>query len=106
MNELNILKAEYGLSMSGIINRAWQCGVITDGLRQSIFIEFSKRGWRKKEPGNPYPAEKSWLFPRLVYRALAEDYIGESKAAELLGVSLRSFRKNSKLELAGAGTYQ
>lgn len=106
MNELHILKEEYGLSMSGIINRAFQCGVISESLRQSIFIEFSKRGWRKKEPGAPYPAEKTYLFYRLLYRALAEEYIGESKAAELMGLSLRNFRKESKLELAGAGTYQ
>lgn len=103
MNELHILKEEYGLSMSGIIFRALQCGVISEGVRKSLNIQFSKMGWRKKEPGSPYPSENTWLFKRLVYRALAEDYIGESKAAELLGISLRNFRKESRLELANAG---
>ncbi|MBC8212871.1 MAG: ImmA/IrrE family metallo-endopeptidase [Gammaproteobacteria bacterium] len=106
MNELHMLKEEYGLSMSGIIFRAFQCGVISEGIRKNLIIKFSKMGWRKKEPGSPYPAEKTWLFDRLVYRALAEDYIGESKAAELFGMSLRNFRKESRLELTGAGTYQ
>ncbi len=106
MNELHILKEEYGLSMAGIISRAFQCGVISEGLRQSMFIEFGKKGWRKNEPGLPYPSEKTYLFNRLVYRALAEEYIGESKAAELMGMSLRNFRKESKLELADAGTNQ
>lgn len=106
MNELNILKQEYGLSMSGIIFRAFQCNVISEGIRKNLVIQFSKMGWRKKEPGAPYPAEKTWLYSRLVYRALAEDYIGESKAAELSGMSLGNFRKESRLELASAGTYQ
>jgi hypothetical protein len=35
----------------------------------------------------------------LVYRALGEEYIGESKAAELLGMSVSSFRKERKLEV-------
>ncbi len=106
VNELYMLKLEFGISMAGIINRAFQCGVISAHLRKSYFIEFSKRGWRKTEPGNPYPSEKTYLFNRLVYRALAEDYIGESKAAELSGYSLPEFRKESKLEQANAGCYQ
>jgi len=103
LNELHMLKEEYGLSMSGIIYRAFQCGVISESIRRGLFMLFSKRGWRKEEPGSVYPAEKTWLFSRLVYRALAEDYIGESKAAELLGLSLRDFRKESKLEPVSAG---
>ncbi|MDO3387513.1 transcriptional regulator, partial [Gilvimarinus sp. SDUM040013] len=73
--------------------------------RKCMFIFFSKRGWRKNEPGIPYPAETTWLFPRLVYRAFSEDYIGESKAAELLGKSLREFRQDSDLEYVNADTH-
>lgn len=106
LNELHMLKEEYGLSMAGIIYRAFQCGIISEVMRQRLFRLFTQRGWRKVEPGKAYPAEKTWLFSRLVYRALAEDYFGESKAAELLGLSLRNFRKESKLESVSADTYQ
>ncbi len=104
-NELSMLKQEYGLSMSSILYRAFQCGVISVSYRKRMFILFSKRGWRKNEPGVPYPAENTWLFSRLVYRAYSEEYIGESKAAELLGKSLRNFRQDSDLEYVNAGTH-
>jgi len=103
LNELRMLKEEYGLSMAGIVYRAFQSDVISEAIKKRFFMFFTKNGWRKKEPGDVYPAEKTWLFSRLVYRALAEDYIGESKAAELLGLSLRNFRKESKLEPVSAG---
>tara|TARA_R110001583_G_scaffold195513_1_gene374791 strand:+ start:10217 stop:11281 length:1065 start_codon:yes stop_codon:yes gene_type:complete len=104
-NELAMLKEEYGLSMASIVYRAFQCGVISDAYRKRIYMMFSQRGWRKTEPGAAYQAEKTWLFPRLVYRAFAESYIGESKAAELLGKSLRTFRKDSDLEWVSAATH-
>lgn len=45
----------------------------------------------------PLPAEKPTRFERLCFRALAEDVISESKAAELLGTSVRELdrRMNS-----------
>ncbi len=53
---------------------------------------FAMRGWRKQEPGEPYPAEKPKLFMQLVFHAYAEELISESKAAELLGKTLSGFR--------------
>ena len=60
---------------------------------------FSKNGWRTEEPGKAYPHESTYLHKQLVYRALGEEYIGESKAAELLGMSVSSFHKERKLEV-------
>lgn len=100
--EFYMLKHEFGLSMMGVLMRAKQCGVITEYRQKQCFKIFSVRGWRKKEPGDPYPQEQTFLFKQLVYRALAEDYIGESKSAELLGVSLASFHKERKLGGLGA----
>ena len=65
-------------------------------------MQFSKNGWRTLEPGTPYPNEKTLLYKQLVYRALSEEYLGESKAAELLGISLSSFHKERKLEALSA----
>ncbi len=105
LNELSMLKEEFGLSMSSILYRVAQCGVKSDSYRKHMLIFFSQKGWCKNEPGMPYPAEKTWLFLRLVYRAFSEEYIGESKAAELLGKSLRNFRMDSVLEHVNAGTH-
>ncbi len=95
--ELFMLKQEFGLSMMAILMRAGQCGIISANLQKSYFMKFNKLGWRTQEPGAAYPNEETWLFKQLVYRALGEDYIGESKASELLLMSLSSFHQERKL---------
>ncbi len=101
-----MLKHEFGLSMVAALVRAAQCAVISDSLKTQYFMRFSKLGWRTKEPGDQYPNEETYLFKQLVYRALGEEYIGESKAAELIGMSLSSFHKERKLGAVGAATHQ
>ncbi|MCZ4337884.1 helix-turn-helix domain-containing protein [Shewanella colwelliana] len=96
--ELFMLKHEYGISMLAALFRAGQCGIITSATQKSLFMLFSKNGWRTQEPGKAYPHESTYLHKQLVYRALGEEYIGESKAAELLGMSVSSFHKERKLE--------
>lgn len=95
--ELLLFKHEFGISMMGALYRAYQCGVITEYLRDKYFRDFSRRGWRTREPGEPYPAERTFLFKQLVYRAYAEDYIGESKAAELLEQPLHQFHRERQI---------
>lgn len=101
--ELYLLKHEFGISMMAILVRLGQCGVISDNLQRTYFMRFNKLRWRTQEPGEPYPNEETILFKQLVYRALAEDYIGESKAAELLGISLSCFHNERKLEGQAVG---
>ncbi len=61
---------------------------------------FSKQNWSKTEPGEPYPKERPQLFDQLVFRALAQDLISESKAAELLGLPLYEFQKKRNMQSA------
>lgn len=42
------------------------------------------------------------LFEQLVYRALGEQYVSESKAAELLGIPAMRFNVERQLELVDA----
>ena len=104
--ELYVLKHEFGLSMAGWLQRAKQCGVITDAVHLSMVKRFSAKGWRKDEPGDPLPKEHPRLFDQLVYRALAEQYISEGKAAELLGIPMMRFHKERQLESSDAVAYQ
>ncbi|MFS8173137.1 helix-turn-helix domain-containing protein [Vreelandella titanicae] len=104
--ELYHLKHEYGLSMAGWVMRAFQCGVIHDGLREATMRMFSARGWRTNEPGEVLPNEAPSLFEQLVYRALAEDLISEAKAAELLGIPRMRFYRERLMESADAVTHQ
>ncbi len=104
--ELYVLKHEFGLSMTGWLQRAQQCGVITAAAHLSMFKRFSAKGWRKTEPGEPLPQEHPRLFDQLVYRALAEQYISEGKAAELLGIPMMRFHKERQLESSDAVAHQ
>ena len=104
--ELYALKHEFGLSMAGWLQRAKQCGIITETAHLALWKMFSAKGWRKQEPGEPVPREHARLFEQLVYRALGEQYISESKAAELLGIPMMRFHKERQLELADAAAHQ
>ena len=98
--ELYDLKQAYGLSMAAWLFRARDSGVITPSTAESMFRQFSSKGWRKREPGEPLPPESPKLFERLTLRALAEDMISTSKAAELLRMSAGELR--GKLSLEGS----
>jgi Zn-dependent peptidase ImmA (M78 family)/transcriptional regulator with XRE-family HTH domain len=104
--ELYVLKHEFGLSMAGWLQRAKQCRVITDAVHLSMFKRFSAKGWRKNEPGDPLSQEHPRLFDQLVYRALAEQYISEGKAAQLLGIPMMRFHKERLLESSDATAHQ
>lgn len=104
--ELFALKHEFGLSMAGWLQRAKQCGVITEATHLALWKSFSAKGWRKNEPGEPVPREHPRLFEQLVYRALGEQYVTESKAAELLGIPMMRFHKARQLESMDAAAHQ
>ncbi len=92
--ELYLLKHEWGMSMRSLIYRARDLGVIKSSDIRGIEIRMRRTypGWPKTEPGRPVAPERSHVFDTMVYQAYAEGLIGESKAAELLDVSLDDFR--------------
>ena len=81
-----MLKHRYGLSMQAWVYRAKDLGIISESAAVTLFRRFrtmaSQRG-RKDEPGEPYQVEEPARLIRLVHRALAEDMISRSRAAEL-----------------------
>lgn len=64
------------------------------------------QGWTKTEPGEQYPHERPQLFEQLVYRALGQDLISESNAAELLRKSLSQFQKERNMQGDAATPHQ
>jgi Zn-dependent peptidase ImmA (M78 family)/DNA-binding XRE family transcriptional regulator len=104
--ELCVLKKVYGFSMGGWMHRANDLGILADVHYQMMVRLFRARNWHKKEPCEDYPREKTQLFTQLVYHALAEDLIGESKAAELLRVPLKQFHSLRNMDRAGKVTHQ
>jgi Zn-dependent peptidase ImmA (M78 family) len=100
--ELEVLKKTYGLSMQGWMHRAKDLGILPDTHYIEMRKFFSARGWNRKEPGDQYSPERPQLFDQLVYRALAQDLISESKAAELLRMPLLEFQKKRSMQDARA----
>jgi len=98
--ELCMLKQSYGLSMRAWIYRASDLGILNTNASRKMWNYFYKNNWVKTEPGDGYPSEQPKLFKQLVFHALAEDLVSDSKAAELLGMNMMEFRK---LRMAGCG---
>lgn len=95
--ELCVLKAAYGLSMQGWLYRARDVEVLSKVGFQDMWRMFIAEKWKKTEPGDQYPQEKPKLFMQLVFHAFAEEFISESKAAELLKKPLVEFRSIRKV---------
>lgn len=91
--ELAVLKKSYGLSMQGWMHRAKELGILPESHYVAMRKYFNSRGWNKTEPGEQYPPEQPQLFDQLVYRALGQELISESKAAELLRMPVSEFQK-------------
>ncbi len=90
--ELYHLKHEFGLSIAAWSYRARDLGILDKTTHGKYWGYLRKNGWHLKEPGKQYPSEQSLLLKIRVYRALAEDLLGESKAAELLGIPVSELR--------------
>jgi hypothetical protein len=84
--------------MAGWLFRARDMGVMDKTTSGKYYGFMRKHGWHKEEPGPQYPSETSRLFEKRIYHALAEDWVGESKAAELLGLPLVELRACRNME--------
>ena len=83
VDELVEVKQLFGISAASLVMRMRDLGIIGKTTMQQIFSGFG-RNWRKREPRPIDREETPRRFRRLCLRALAEDEISESKAAELL----------------------
>lgn len=92
MKELAFAKLEWGISMQAILHRLLDLGIISRSYYQSCRRYFSSRGLVKDEGVNIAP-ETAYRMRHLVYRALAEDIITPSRAAELLRVSVSEIER-------------
>ncbi len=104
--ELILLKEQFQLSMGAICHRLKDLGVIQESYYQSLMIRFRQKGWHRKEPGLEIPPEKAHTFTQMLFHALGEEYIGESKAAELLSCSITQLKALRQVQNSNAFTYQ
>ncbi len=104
LRELYLLKHRYGMSMQAWVHRAADLGLLTQAGARQLYKAFSTRGWREREPGDQVEPETPKRMERLVARLLSEGLVSESRAAELLGMSLRDFHDELLESYRATGT--
>ncbi|MBI5346647.1 MAG: ImmA/IrrE family metallo-endopeptidase [Chlamydiae bacterium] len=104
--ELIFLKEQFQLSMGAICYRLKDLKIIQDSYYKSLMIQFRQKGWHRKEPGVAIPSEKAHTFNQMLFHALGEELIGESKAAELLCCSLNQLKAFRQVQKPHAFTHQ
>lgn len=90
--ELEHLKKRYGISMPAIVRRAKACNLINDHYAKQLIFLLNQRSWANEDfPTDSY-TEASNRFEQLLFRALFENQIPLSKAADLSAMSLAEFK--------------
>jgi len=92
IQELGILKQQFGISIQAIIMRATNLGIISDYYTRYFFKYFSEMGWKSEEPYKLEGKESSKRFEQLIFRGLSEEVISMNKAASLMNMKLAEFR--------------
>ena len=87
LSELGSLKLRFGISIQSILYRCQELGIISEPTFKAAFGEYD--AWKREAPpeAGSSGSEEPKRFERLCIRAMAEDIIGESRVAELLGIS-------------------
>ncbi|WP_251924368.1 helix-turn-helix domain-containing protein [Salinibacter ruber] len=86
LQELLLLKEEYGMSIQALLYRLKDLEVISKYHHKQWSIEINRQGWRTSEPEELPPERPKWLR-RSTYRAYSEGLISEEKAKQILGES-------------------
>ncbi len=89
LEELGLLKSQYGMSMAAWVRRVKDCQIISESKYRTMNIIMSKRGWKKVEPfrynGDEVPLHMKQMF----LHALSEKIITPDKADKLFkGISV------------------
>lgn len=109
--ELFELKRIFRASAQAITYRCKDLGIISPALMGRMFDVFRELGWRSPPYEEPLamPGERSGRFERLCFRALSEGAISESRASELLDMSVYDLNRHmegpsfSSAEVSGDG---
>jgi Zn-dependent peptidase ImmA (M78 family)/DNA-binding XRE family transcriptional regulator len=94
-------KERFGISLAAMLYRAHKTEIVSDSDAKRLWIEFSKRGWRKKEPGSVRP-DRATRFEQLYEEAVASSGHTEPEILRRLNLSREDIE--SRLRLASGST--
>ncbi len=93
LSELCPLQQNYGVSIDAIILKAHQLDVMSENRYRGYFIRKNQsESFRKYAEESRFNEKSTDRFEAMVYSAIAQDLITESKAASLLNVSIDDVR--------------
>lgn len=95
MAELVHLRDRYGMSLRAWVLRAHHLGIIPESEVRRLSVELGRDVWDLQESGHASGRERPQRMERLVMRALAENLISETRAAQLLGATLAQLRQGN-----------
>lgn len=104
--ELYLLKQEFGLSIGAWSYRMRDLGIVAKSVHSSFWRMWVKKGWNVTEPGEQLSPERPRLFEQTVFRAVSEDFISESKAAELLSISAWDLAAHRRMDSVNGDSCQ
>lgn len=82
------LKLSWKVAMQAIVMRAFHIGAITAHQKKLLFINFSKKGYRRREPEElDFPREHPKLFPALLQGHQEDLGYSLDDMAEILRIS-------------------
>ena len=93
--ELSELKQLFGVSAPVIAYRCKDLGIFSEATFRRQFKDFGRFGWRRPPCQEPHErgGVETRRFKRLTFRALAQGEISQSRAAELLGISVHDLNR-------------
>lgn len=83
VQELAGWKRQFGMSMSSILYRAKDLGIITESYFKGMMIFFRKKGWHINEPYEIKMQEEPHRLQQMALRAYAEGIITAERAEQL-----------------------
>lgn len=91
-------KEKFGISLSAMVYRAEKLKFIKKSEAKSLWIEFSRRGWRSNEPGYVRP-DRATRFEQLIEEACEMGSMSIKEVSDLAGVRPDEIRNRLNLAI-------
>jgi Zn-dependent peptidase ImmA (M78 family) len=96
--ELLAFKEKFGISMAAMVYRAEKLGIIDARTTRQIWIQFSRKGWRAKEPGF-VRADRAIRFETLLDGALSSKQLNWEEIVSVTGMQAAELQNRIKLAM-------
>lgn len=92
IQELIAIKEQYGISIAAILLRLRDLSIISESYYKSLYIRYITKNLNEDNLGRYSGIESSSRFDMLLFRAVSEEIITMSRAAELSNEKITDFR--------------